>query len=460
MLLQRGKKMHFLELVSRGYTGEAVSKDDWDMDHVVMPVMEIVDEFELERDGDAPLLHDRVQASAYFDAAVELLVRSGVYNQSTGRVIRFTREEILEAAQGMPKAVTVGHGGDAYTFVPRKPDSNALPGVVAGNPGCPMTEELFKKTVTSWAKEPVVDMVTCGSIVEVDGFDVVRASPSEVIALRRELQYLNEICEKVGRPGIGRLAAESSVSEIGDLAAMAPGGFQPGDAHLIALNNELIITDDNLIRVANAMDTPVLNASLACVMVGGLAGGPEGAAVCMIASLLADSLIGQADYHLCHPIHIKHIATSTPECMWLSSVVCQAFDAAAPAVIVCDIYPKSGAGTKELLKEVAANALAITVSGGHLEGVGSCDGLKPNCSGLEARLMGEVGKAAAAQGLTRAEAEPIIRRLLSEYKHVFTEGNEGLPFDEVYGSDGEPRDFWLAMYREVRDELISLGLKL
>ncbi len=452
--------MHFLELVNRGYAGEAVSKDDWDMDHIVVPMMDIIEEFELERGEGDVLLFDADTARTYFDAAVEFLVRSGVYNQSTGRVMSFTREEILEAARNMPKAVTVGRGADAYTFVPRVPDDKRLPGVVAGNPGCPMSEEIFRRTVTSWAKEPVVDMVTCGSIVEVDGFDVVRASPSEVIALRREMKYLNEICAEVGRPGIGRLAAESSVSEIGDLAAMAPGGFQPGDAHLIALNNELIMTNDNLIRVANAMNTPVLNASLACVMVGGLAGGAEGAAVCMIASLLADSLVGRADYHLCHPIHIRHIATSTPECMWLSSVVCQAFAASAPAVIICDIYPKSGAGTVELLREVAANALAITVSGGHLEGVGSCDGLKPNCSGLEARLMGEVGKAAAAQGMTRAEAEPIIRGLLEGYRHVFETGNEGLSFAEVYGEDGEPRAFWLEMYNQVREELIGLGLKL
>ena len=452
--------MHFLELVNRGYAGEAVSKDDWDMDHIVVPMMDIIEEFELERGEGDVLLFDADTARTYFDAAVEFLVRSGVYNQSTGRVMSFTREEILEAARNMPKAVTVGRGADAYTFVPRVPDDKRQPGVVAGNPGCPMSEEIFRRTVTSWAKEPVVDMVTCGSIVEVDGFDVVRASPSEVIALRREMKYLNEICAEVGRPGIGRLAAESSVSEIGDLAAMAPGGFQPGDAHLIALNNELIMTNDNLIRVANAMDTPVLNASLACVMVGGLAGGAEGAAVCMIASLLADSLVGRADYHLCHPIHIRHIATSTPECMWLSSVVCQAFAASAPAVIICDIYPKSGAGTVELLREVAANALAITVSGGHLEGVGSCDGLKPNCSGLEARLMGEVGKAAAAQGMTRAEAEPIIRKLLEGYRHVFETGNEGLSFAEVYGEDGEPRAFWLEMYNQVREELIGLGLKL
>ena len=195
-------------------------------------------------------------------------------------------------------------------------------------------------------------------------------------------------------------------------------------------------------------------------MVGGLAGAVPGAAVCMIASLLALSLIGRADYHLCHPIHIRHVATSTEECIWLSSVVCQAFDACAPAVIICDIYPKSGAGTIELLREVAANALAITVSGGHLEGVGSCDGLKPNCSGLEARLMGEVGKAAAAQGMTRAEAEPIIEKLYSEYKHIFGPGNEGLPFAQVYGEDGEPRAFWLEMYEEVKAELIALGLKM
>ena len=452
--------MHFLELVNRGYTGEVISKNDWDMDHVVMPIMDIVEEFELYRDNDELLLRDDGQAKVYFEAAVELLVRSGIYNQSTGRIIKFTREEILEAARNMPQAVTVGRGKDAFTFIPRKPDSSQLPGVVAGNPGCPMTEGQFRRTVTSWAKEPVVDMVTCGSIIEVDGFQVVRDSPSEVLALRREMKYLNEICADLGRPGIGRLAAESSVSEIGDLSAMAPGGFQPGDAHLIALNNELIINNDNLIRVANAIDTPVLNASLACVMVGGLAGAAPGAAICMIASLLADSIIGRADYHLCHPIHIRHIATSTPECMWLSSVVCQAFSACAPAVIICDIYPKSGAGTKELLREVAANALAITVSGGHLEGVGSCDGLKPNCSGLEARLMGEVGKAAAAKGMTREQAEPVIAKLLDRYKHIFETGNEGLPFEEVYGEDGEPRDFWMAMYNEVVCELAEMGLNI
>ena len=206
--------MHFLDIVNRGYTGKTVSKDDWDMNHVVMPIIEVLEDFELEREDGAVLLHDEEEARLYFEAAVELLLRSGVYNQSTGKVMEFTREEILEAARNMKPEVTVGNGADAYTFVARVPDDPRLPGVVAGNPGCPMTEETFYRTVLSWAKEPVVDMVTCGSLVEVDGFPVVRDSPSEVLALRREMKYLNEICAKVGRPGIGAFRRGRRVKRI------------------------------------------------------------------------------------------------------------------------------------------------------------------------------------------------------------------------------------------------------
>jgi len=93
-------------------------------------------------------------------------------------------------------------------------------------------------------QEPAIDMVTCGSIAEVDGRPVRGREPTEVLAVRRELAYLNEICAKVGRPGIGRLAAESSVSEIGDLSAMGDNGIREGDAHLICFNNELITNFD------------------------------------------------------------------------------------------------------------------------------------------------------------------------------------------------------------------------
>jgi methylamine--corrinoid protein Co-methyltransferase len=117
--------------------------------------------------------------------------------------------------------------------------------------------------------------------------------------------------------------------------------------------------------------------------------------------------------------------------------------------------------TKELLYETAANAIAITVSGGHLEGVGAADGAAPNSSGLEARLMGEVGHSTTRQGLEPEEANSLILKLLEKYRHVFTQpgGNPGFPFEKAYDLETlTPRPEWDQMYLDVRADLVQMGL--
>jgi len=44
--------------------------------------------------------------------------------------------------------------------------------------------------VMSWMQEPIVDLVTCGSVSEVDGREVRTGDSSDIIATRRELQYM------------------------------------------------------------------------------------------------------------------------------------------------------------------------------------------------------------------------------------------------------------------------------
>ena len=199
--------------------------------------------------------------------------------------------------------------------------------------------------------------------------------------------------------GIGLLAAQSSVSELGDLAVANPAYLRPCDSHLVPMLNELKIENGNLSRAINSLEYGMLNASLACVIVGGMGGDAPGSAVVQAASFILANLVCLADYHLLHPIDIRHVATTTRAVLWVNSAVAQAFAQRAPCVIVGDIYPKSGAGTAELLYETAANAIVHTISGSHLEGCGAADGKYPNASGLEARFMAEVGRAVTAQGL-------------------------------------------------------------
>ncbi len=453
----------YLEICERSNTGLKVSKDDWDMDYVIDSVMELVSEYAFSWDKDVLIPTDDQLLDQVFEAGKKLICKTGVYNMSTGRIISLTEDEIDEGLKQMKTELVMGEGKDAVTLYARKIEDERPPVIWAGNPGCPTPEEIFYENVLSTAKEPIVDLLTCGSLIDVDGFKVRGNHPTEVLAVCRELEYLHKALKEVGRPGMGMLAAESAVTEIGDLAAASNNRLRPCDAHLIAMFNELIMDNGNMIRAAYSLDYGMKNASLACAMVGGLGGDAPGATLVMIASMMAANIVCLADYHLCHPIHIRDVSTTASGCLWLQSVLCQTFAKNAPAIIVCDLWPKSGAMTKEIFYEVAANAIVVTVSGGHLEGVGSADGRVPNGTGLEARFMGEVGKAVAKQGLTREEANVMVLKLLEKYEHVFNEPDKyvGKRFDQAYDMDTiTPLPEWEKLYLEAKQELRDLGLNI
>ncbi len=451
---------NFLELCERSYSGPGISKADWDM-QVIKAASKLVKKYKLTWDKDVITPSDNSLNQRIFEAARALIIETGVFNMSTERIIKFSPAEIDAGLRKMKESLIMGEGKDAVTLVARQPEDSRRPMVWAGNPGCPTPEHLFLPTVKSWLQEDVVDLITCGSLTEVDGFTVRPGNPAEVQAVKRELKLLRQARQETGRPGIGMLAAESSVSEIGDLAVAHPDYLRTCDSHLVALFNELIVDNGNLVRAANSIEYGMKNASLACTMVGGFAGDAPGATMLIMASMMAANLICLADYHLCHPIHITQIATSARGCMWLQSVCCQAFAQNAPAIIVCDIYPKSGGLTKELLYEVSAQALAITVSGGHLEGAGAADGNAPNGTGLEVRMMGEVSRAATKMGLSRQDANVIILKLLAKYEHVLSQagGNPGQAFDKCYDlATLRPVSAWEKMFDEVKGELTEMGL--
>ena len=452
----------FLELCQRGQTGEKVSKDDWDMDYVIDTVMEINDEYEFSWDKQVIIPEDEQLFQDMFEASKQLIQKIGMYNLSTSRVISFTEEEIEEGIKNMKTSLVMGEGKDAVTLVARKIEDEREPIIWAGNPGCPTPERLYYPIIQSVAKEPLIDLLTCGSLVDVDGYQVKNGDVTEVFAVRKELKYLHQALKEVGREGMGLLAAESAVTEIGDFAASYDRALRPCDSHLVATFNELMIDNGNLLRAANSFDYGMKNASLACTMVGGLGGDAPGATMVMIASILAANLICNADYHLCHPIHISDVATTARGCLWLQAVLCQTFATQAPAIIVCDLWPASGAMTKELLYEVAANAIVVTVCGGHLEGIGAANGNAPHGTGLEIRLMAEVGKAVARQHMTRKEANEIVLKLLDKYEYIFQKegGNPGVPFDEAYDMETiTPLPEWEKMYEEVKEELAQMGVK-
>ena len=451
----------YLDILQRSKIGPEVSKNDWDMAHVVLPTMSLVKKYDLKWGRSEVITRDDALIDRLFEAGLELAESSGIYCIDTGRVIQFSKDELLQGLATAPQQLQMGEGQEACYLYSRKVMDDRPPLICAGNPGVPTPEEIFIPYTESCMQEPIVDMATCGSITHIDGQAVESGTAMEIYAARWEFKTLREILKRIERPGLGLLAGQSAVTELGDLAISHPEYLRPVDAHLVALLNELMIDQVNMTRALNSESYGMRNASLATVMVGGLGGDAPGAAVVQIASFILANLVCRADYHLLHPIHIRHVATSTRGVMWVQSVVEQAFARNAPCIIVSDIYPKSGVLTEELLYEVAANAIAITVSGGHLEGVGAADGLYPNGTGLEARWMGEVGHAVANQGVTLKEANEIVKKLLVLYESVFKmeDGNPGVRFDQAYDLNTlQPLPAWQKMYDTVKAKVRGMGL--
>jgi methylamine---corrinoid protein Co-methyltransferase len=453
----------YMEMIDRFNTGPQMEKERWDIDQIALATRQLVRKYHLTWDKQVVIPADPDLADRVFQAGLELASQVGVYSMSTKRTLKFEPEELADGLKRMPVSLEMGEGADARTLFARQIMDPRPPLVWAGNPGVPTPEHLFLANVMSWMQEPIVDLVTCGSLTRVQGRDVQTREPTEILATRLELKLLRQGLRQVGRPGMGMLAAQSSVSELGDLSVAHPDYLRPSDSHLVPMLNELIMDNRNIARAVNSLDYGMRNASLACVMVGGLGGDAPGSAVVQTASFIAANLVCLADYHLLHPIHIRHVATSTRSVLWVQSVVEQAFARNAPCIIVSDIYPKSGALTRELLYEVAANAIAITVSGGHLEGVGAADGAAPNATGLDARWMGEVGHAVARQRLDLPQANELVLKLLDKYEHVFSQpgGNPGVRFDQAYDLEIlQPLPQWLGMYEEVKTEINQLGLSI
>lgn len=451
----------YFDLIARFSTGQLVSKEDWDFNHIVMPVRDLVEKYQIDWNPDCLIPKDPDLADRVFAAALELATQAGCYSISTGRRLAFEPGEVEAALQESPQELVMGEGEQSRTLYARQVLDSRPPLIWAGNPGCPTPEEIFLPYVMSCMQEPVVDLITCGSLPSVDGHPVTTGEPVEIAATRRELDLLREGLRRTGRPGMGLLAAQSSVSELGDLAAASAAYLRPCDAHLVPVLNELMMDNRNIARAVNSLGYGMRNASLACVMVGGLGGGPAGSAVLQAASFLVANLTCLADYHLLHPIHIRHVATTTRQVLWVQSIVAQAFARNAPCIIVGDIYPKSGAVTRELLYEVAANAILLTVSGAHLEGVGAADGSLPNGTGLEARWMGEVGQAVTRQHIDLDHANQLVLCLLDKYETVFSlpGGNPGVPFEQAYDLRTlQPQPAWQRLYEEVKQDLRQMGL--
>src|SRR4030067_2620527 len=114
------KLTRFLDVIDRSYNGPLVDEEEFDLKFVAGGVKRVLQKYAIKFNKDNIIQQDDALIDRAFDAGLDFLVECGVYNRSTGRLIKFTRAEIQDVLESAPTEVTIGEGPDARLYRTRR----------------------------------------------------------------------------------------------------------------------------------------------------------------------------------------------------------------------------------------------------------------------------------------------------------------------------------------------------
>jgi methylamine--corrinoid protein Co-methyltransferase len=449
-----------IDIIDRSLTGPVMEEEVFNK-QVTKGIRRVVKEYDIVVGKDHLVNLDDGLADRVWEAAIDFLAECGVYNMSTGRVILHNRDEILRILNDAPPEVLLGAGTDAVLERYRTV-ADPRPPLNMGSPiGSPIAEDLFVPVMISYIQEPLVDVTCAASLITVQGQDIRTASPLEIMAAWAEVDLMKLALQRAGRPGMAWTGVIMSMSDRGQLSTVNPAGLRSTDMHTFGIVSELKTNFDILNKLTHSIRMGGIIDPYANPIYGGLGGGIEGQSVLITAAMIALNVVFMATCCGSSPTHPFHFNDTGKELLQASSVAFQALARNCHLMTNLTITPVGGPGTKTLLYETVAFTVMSTVSGcSRILGPRSATGaVAGHFSGLEARFSGEVMHAAAK--LNREQAEQIVQRAYACYADQLDQQPYGQPFQEVYDLKTlQPKKEWLAIYDEIRNEVINWGLPL
>ena len=191
------------DIYDRAKTGEKMEESRWDYEVIPKTATKLKKKYGIKMDKSVIIPTDNELIDNLFNAGVEMLAECGVYCIDTGRVIKYTKEEILNAVQFAPSSAIIGEGKNAVNLCCRSFDSEKPPIIQGGPTGAPCTEEQFLNIHQSYAQEPLVDTIVDGVLQTIQGHDPVPNSPWEIAAVKAEAKMVRDAQERAGRSGMG-----------------------------------------------------------------------------------------------------------------------------------------------------------------------------------------------------------------------------------------------------------------
>jgi methylamine--corrinoid protein Co-methyltransferase len=455
--------VQILDVMEKALNGKPMSETDYQLRVFAPKVQEKVREHKIKFDPNTPIPNDGSIADDIFEAGMELLIDVGAYCTTSGRVISYTEAEIKNALRTAPSKVHFGEGKDRKALVNRKVGDKTPPWCLLGaGGGACSSDRSFLTLVEGDAEIPETNGITTPAITRVGGMRVRPASPLEVLAAQRNAVLAREACNRAGRQGIPIMnSLATAESDIALAAAMHPKfGMRPSDGYMICCMDPMKVDFARLNKVAVALSLGGPIGMCFGPLLGGYSGGPEGTAVSNVAHHMMGILTYQSSWLLPFTIHLKYVASSSRDMLWVISTMGQAISRNTHLLSLNLNYTTAGPCTPMCLFETSASVTAAVTAGLSIESLGvATNKHEDRTTPVEPRISAEVGHAVAGMKLT--EANELVKKLLGKYESKLKEPPLGKSLYECWDPETRrPSKEYKGVIKAYKRSISNMGLEL
>lgn len=459
-----GSVYRMWDLFRRAETGPIIRERDFDLKRYWPRLKELIKEYDIKYDPENLVPTDDSLLEDAYNAGMNLLLDVGFLCVDS-RLITFEESEIKEALRNLPEKVMLGEGKDAVLFEHHYLEDKRLPTILSGPCGTPLSEEYALKIYQSYAKEPLVGVIYMGAPESIEGLPVKAGSPLELQAEMTNIALARTALRKAGRPGLALYGCCFPSLSV-DMASSSPEyGYRKTDLRCLWLLPQMKVDYETLTRALHFAHYGIRTNSSGIGVIGGLAGGPEGAMVTSIAESLGITVLIHPSFHagvyIMNNLYSPWVGQSDMMSLWANCVAKASLNKKTHSFRSFGCYTYAGPCTEMCLWELAAESVAGAAVGAHPYGTAPNSGvITDHCTGMEARFRGEV--AYAATGIKREDANEMAKKIVAKYQKVIESKNPpyGKSFAECYDTETiTPSKEYLEIYDKVKKELEDLGLE-
>ncbi len=449
-----------LDICHRLTVGEKIAEESFDLDRVYFTLKGLIEKYDIKYDPENPVPDDDAMADRVFEAAVEFFVECGVFCKDTNRIAHFTRDAALDAVANHPGLCRFGEGKEARAMRPRKPDSHTRPWCHVGSGIVASTEDIAFRTVEGYASITAADSMSVPALSMLDGQPVTTGTPSEILAAIRSIRIARDACRQAGRPGLPIInLLATAASALGTIAASNPRfGLRRSDGWIVGALSEMKTNWEMLSKVAYATNSGGNVVLAGAPFLGGYGGGPEALAVLNAAYVFLGILVYRCDYYLSLPMHIRVGTSSTRDVIWATALSSQAISRNTNMPTLTLAYVAGGPWTESFFYEGAACIAASVASGVSTQTPHPAKALlADHVTPLEMQTSVEIQLACA--GMTRKEANRVVKRLLPKYEDGLMTAPAGKSYVECFDlSRGTAKPEYVDFVDRIKKELVEVGI--